>query len=157
MTSRACKDCGQYFEARPRQRQCMLCKELKKLYAGIWSRLIYQEAYRDVPYEDTVSWHEFLKWGHLQLAEFFKTEKEERPSIDRVDPSRGYSLGNIRIIGKRRNCGRRSTNHFQTAEAVYIACAFRRQRWTLKQIASYFNCSIHPVWYLFKKRKFVEH
>jgi hypothetical protein len=65
-----CKDCGGEFTAKPYQRQCPVCKLLKRLWNGMWNRLIYSPKYAHLPIEGVVSWSGFLAWGQGALRDF---------------------------------------------------------------------------------------
>lgn len=86
-----CKDCYRAYEATPDRRA-------KRTWNTINARAGKQRSYEHV--EVRMTREEFLEWA---IPQYRSWESKETPSLDRIDPSGHYEIGNLRVISRRIN------------------------------------------------------
>jgi hypothetical protein len=79
---------------------------------SMWSHLLYRV--KTDPYYiqvgATILKNDFLKWAIPAIEQFAKKHPDATPSLDRIDPKKGYKLSNIRIVDALTNSFRVCTN-----------------------------------------------
>lgn len=100
-TSVRCKPCTAAYEASPDRRA-------KRTWNTIRARTRLQSSYRGIEVRMTRS--KYLEWAIPAYTEWMTRHPDETPSIDRIDPTKHYEIGNLQIIERGENC-RRASNH----------------------------------------------
>lgn len=130
---------------RGKSKQCKWCKVLSNLYSGLWSRLKHSPHYVHLPKTSVIGRDEFHRWGVTELIAFMGRHPAERPSVNRIDPSKTYESGNLEIIGKRRNAGMTRLRCFWSDATVRRIRSLARQGVRRTTLARQFGCSIPTV------------
>lgn len=85
----------------------------QEMWTNIKFRLKNNESYKDVTLNMTR--HEFIKWAMPRIEKCFR-DNMLSPSVDRVNPDKGYEISNIEIIPKKENCRKQFTDRPELRE-----------------------------------------
>lgn len=96
-----CKPCYRKYESAPDRRA-------KRTWNTLKTRIRTQPAYSGV--EIRMERDEFLEWAIPEYEGWMADNPNQTPSLDRIDPSQHYSLGNLRILSRGENT-RLARNH----------------------------------------------
>ena len=69
-----------------------------------------------------MSRNDFLTWALPEFDAWMRANPELRPSVDRIEPSGHYELGNIRVLERGQNSRRARKNHNVYAPAGQAWC-----------------------------------
>lgn len=110
-----------YLNSHRKSGLSILCKTCHKLYESsperrakrTWNTINCRSGGRQKSYADVLvlmTRNEFLNWAIPEYKKWMRNNPNMTPSLDRIDPSKHYSINNIRIIERGENC-RLSRNH----------------------------------------------
>lgn len=79
---------------------------------------------------------EFIAWATPAYEQWFRERPDEQPSLDRIDSSGHYAIGNLRLIHKTDNIGR--SPHFKNRHAPpgMLWCAAHKQYFPAENFTS---------------------
>lgn len=96
-----CKSCFAAYESSPDRRA-------KRTWNTLNARVLRQSSYEGIKVK--MSRDDFLQWAIPEYQAWQATHPNETPSLDRIDPTKHYELGNLRIIERGENA-RLASNH----------------------------------------------
>jgi len=127
-------DCIECFKAYRRQRY-MITKNYYNTVDGWVNQILANKRIyckrKDLPYDLTKTWlREKLRLGRCEVTEIgFELHKGKRspfgPSIDRIDPRRGYTRDNCRVVV---NCYNQAKSDWSDNDVLRMAKALMSKR-----------------------------
>lgn len=123
-----CKNCGAKNMKRNKGNQSKLWRGYGGLHSCLWSRVINNAKYRNIPFDLTIEyvWNLYLeqdgRCAVTKLKITFPEKIHDHPkstaSLDRIDSSQGYIEGNVMWVHKQVNLMKQSLG----VEEFYIWC-----------------------------------
>lgn len=75
------------------------------------------------PVEVLLAREQFMAWAIPQYEAWFREHAGVTPSVDRIDSSGHYQLGNLRLITRSENCRRTRANRMLNAPTGHCWCS----------------------------------